>query len=121
MPGFHQMKLTIWVFPKVLLIFKITSRKIPQLCFISFILQLIYDQVSTKKLNWSAIPVKNIQKTTFWAKTKELEMESPDLLESLSEEFAAKAAKGIGKTLFIVLLRTDITVLKISFSITRQN
>ena len=48
-------------------------------------------------------------------------MESPDLLESLSEEFAAKAAKGIGKTLFIVLLRTDNTVLKILFLITRKN
>ena len=56
---------------------------------------LKFHQVSTKKLNWQCIPVKNIQKTTFWAKTKELEMESPELLESLSEEFAAKAAKGL--------------------------
>ena len=53
-----------------------------------------FHQVSTKKLNWQSIPIKNIQKTTFWAKTKELELESQDLLESLSEEFAAKAAKG---------------------------
>ena len=50
-------------------------------------------QVSTKKLNWSQIPVRNIQKSTFWAKTRELDLESQDLFDTIQEEFALKQVK----------------------------
>ena len=49
----------------------------------------------TKKLAWNQIPVKNLTKTTFWARANEGELENNELFGDLMEQFAAKStAKG---------------------------
>ena len=45
-------------------------------------------------MNWSQIPMRSINKQTFWAKTREVELENSDLFKQINSQFAQKQVKG---------------------------
>ena len=52
-----------------------------------------------KKLNWAKIPNRQLTPSTFWAKTKEGELENQDLFLEINDLFASKTAKGAHSSL----------------------
>jgi len=52
----------------------------------------------TKRLNWNTIHAMKIKPSSFWAKAREDQYESPEFLDLISDTFASKPGKKIGET-----------------------